>query len=84
MPRPSNTQQRRAQIVDGMLTVMATTGYTRASIQAIARAAGIDAADVTSPTFTLWQTHRGSITLHHLDAYRIADEDEFLDTENAS
>lgn len=41
MPRPSNTQQRRAQIVDGMLTVMATTGYTRASIQAIARAAAL-------------------------------------------
>ena len=39
MPRPSNTQQRREQIVDGMLTVMATTGYARASIQAIARAA---------------------------------------------
>ena len=37
--RPSNTQQRRAQIVDGMLTVMATTGYARASIQAIAGAA---------------------------------------------
>ena len=39
MPRPSNTQKRRAQIVDGMLTVMAATGYTGASIQAIARAA---------------------------------------------
>ena len=39
VPRPSNTQKRRAQIVDGMLTVMAATGYTGASIQAIARAA---------------------------------------------
>ena len=41
MPRPSNTAQRRAQIIDGMLTVMATEGYERASIQAIARAANL-------------------------------------------
>lgn len=47
-------------------------------VQAIARAAGIDAADVTSPTFTLLQTYQGSIALHHLDAYRVADEEEFL------
>jgi tRNA threonylcarbamoyladenosine biosynthesis protein TsaE len=48
-------------------------------VQAIARASGIDTADVTSPTFTLLQTHRGARTLHHLDAYRVADEDEFLE-----
>jgi len=46
--------------------------------QAIARAAGIDVADVTSPTFTLLQTYHGSVVLHHLDAYRVADEEEFL------
>lgn len=43
MPRPSNSRARRAEIVDGMLTVMATTGYERASIQAIAAAAGLTA-----------------------------------------
>lgn len=49
-------------------------------VQAISRGAGIDAANVTSPTFTLLQTHRGrTITLNHLDAYRVADEDEFLE-----
>ncbi len=49
-------------------------------VQSIARAAGIDTADVTSPTFTLMQSHRGdSIVIHHLDAYRIADEDEFIE-----
>lgn len=48
-------------------------------VQSIARAAGIDSADVTSPTFTLLQSHQGSLTLHHLDAYRVADEDEFLE-----
>ena len=48
-------------------------------VQAIARAANMDAAEVTSPTFTLLQTHHGQITLHHLDTYRLADEDEFLE-----
>lgn len=48
-------------------------------VQALARSAGIDSADVTSPTFTLLQTYRGSLTIHHLDAYRLADEDEFLE-----
>ncbi|MCG8650597.1 MAG: tRNA (adenosine(37)-N6)-threonylcarbamoyltransferase complex ATPase subunit type 1 TsaE [Pirellulales bacterium] len=48
-------------------------------VQAIAAAAGIDVSDVTSPTFTLLQTHRGKILIHHLDAYRLADEDEFLE-----
>lgn len=48
-------------------------------VQAVARACGIDAAEVTSPTFTLLQTHQGKLTLHHLDTYRLADEDEFLE-----
>ncbi|QDT11211.1 tRNA (adenosine(37)-N6)-threonylcarbamoyltransferase complex ATPase subunit type 1 TsaE [Stieleria marina] len=48
-------------------------------VQSIAAAAKIDVAEVTSPTFTLLQTHRGTLTLHHLDAYRLADEDEFLE-----
>jgi TetR/AcrR family transcriptional repressor of bet genes len=39
--RPRNTAQRRDQIVDGLLTVMAETGYQKASIQRIARAAGL-------------------------------------------
>ena len=59
-------------------------GKTRLT-QAIAAECEIDPADVTSPTFTLLQTHTGShpsgqpLTLHHLDAYRVADEDEFLE-----
>ena len=48
-------------------------------VQAIARGAGIDDSEVTSPTFTLLQTHRGERTLYHLDTYRVADEDEFLE-----
>ena len=48
--------------------------------QSVSRALGIDSSDVTSPTFTLLQTYQvKDRTLHHLDAYRIADEDEFLE-----
>lgn len=39
MPRPSNTAARRAQIVEGLLAVMAREGYERASVARIARAA---------------------------------------------
>ncbi|GAA5505637.1 tRNA (adenosine(37)-N6)-threonylcarbamoyltransferase complex ATPase subunit type 1 TsaE [Novipirellula caenicola] len=53
-------------------------GKTRI-VQSIAAATGVDPADVTSPTFTLLQSHHGSITLHHLDAYRVSDDDEFLE-----
>lgn len=41
MARPSNTDQRRAQIVDALLSVMARTGYERATIVAVADAAGL-------------------------------------------
>src|SRR5688572_15123230 len=41
MARPSNTLQRREEIVDGLLRAMATHGYEGASIVAIAKAAGL-------------------------------------------
>ena len=41
MARPSNTEERRGQIVQGLLRVMAERGYERASIAEIARAAGL-------------------------------------------
>lgn len=41
MPRPSNTEERRAQIVDAFLTVVTREGYARATISATARAAGL-------------------------------------------
>jgi tRNA threonylcarbamoyladenosine biosynthesis protein TsaE len=65
--------------------------------QELARACGVDPAEVTSPTFTLLKsyhchddsnlsgtpsqanvprTHRGPKELHHLDLYRVVDEDE--------
>jgi tRNA threonylcarbamoyladenosine biosynthesis protein TsaE len=60
--------------------LVGTLGAGKTSLtQSIARAASIDPAEVTSPTFTLLQTHQGKFTLHHLDAYRVADDDEFLE-----
>lgn len=60
--------------------MVGTLGAGKTSLtQAIARAIDVDDADVTSPTFTLLQSHRGRFVLHHLDAYRVADEDEFLE-----
>jgi TetR/AcrR family transcriptional repressor of bet genes len=41
MGRSSNTAERRAQIVEGLLKVMAEQGYDGASINAIAEAAGL-------------------------------------------
>jgi tRNA threonylcarbamoyladenosine biosynthesis protein TsaE len=52
-------------------------GKTRL-VQAIAAASGIDPEQVVSPTFVLCQQYEGRRTLYHLDAYRLHDEDEFL------
>ena len=52
--------------------------------QSLAHSLGVDREDVTSPTFNLLSSYTGQAAgsprqLHHLDAYRIADEDEFLE-----
>ena len=41
MARPSNTEERKHQITMALLAVMASKGYERASIQAIAKEAGL-------------------------------------------
>ncbi|MDC0709412.1 TetR family transcriptional regulator C-terminal domain-containing protein [Stigmatella sp. ncwal1] len=41
MGRPSNTDERRQQIVAGLLRVMSERGYERASVAEIAKAAGL-------------------------------------------
>ena len=53
-------------------------GKTRLA-QAIAQAAGVDVSDVTSPTFTIVQHYHADRLIHHIDAYRLADEDEFFE-----
>ncbi|QDT68051.1 tRNA threonylcarbamoyladenosine biosynthesis protein TsaE [Planctomycetes bacterium MalM25] len=53
-------------------------GKTRL-VQAVAAALGVTE-EVTSPTFVLINEYRtGSTPIYHLDAYRLKDEDEFLE-----
>lgn len=75
-------QRMPAQLVVGLVGTLGAgkTTFT----QALAAASGIEPDDVTSPTFTLLCSYEGRIAagpirLHHLDAYRLADEDEFLE-----
>ena len=70
-----------ATVPDGTTIALNGTlgaGKTRL-VQAIAGACGIAAEEVVSPTFVLCQEYAGTRTLVHLDAYRIADDDEFLE-----
>src|SRR5579871_5394859 len=52
-------------------------GKTRL-VQAIAAAAGVKDQEVVSPTFVLIHEYRGRVPIYHFDAYRLRDEDEFL------
>jgi tRNA threonylcarbamoyladenosine biosynthesis protein TsaE len=47
-------------------------------VRAIAAALGVDPAEVTSPTFVLVNEYHGRLPIYHFDAYRLADDDEFL------
>ena len=53
-------------------------GKTRL-VRAVARACGVAPDAVVSPTFVLCQEYCGRRTIYHLDAYRLRDEDEFLE-----
>ncbi len=44
-----------------------------------AEALGANSDDVTSPTFVLIHRYETSPIIYHLDAYRVGDEDEFLE-----
>lgn len=53
-------------------------GKTRLT-QAFSEALGIAREEVVSPTFVLARRHAGRLGVWHLDAYRVDDEDAFLD-----
>lgn len=53
-------------------------GKTRL-VQAVAEALGVDRRSVVSPTFVLIQEYAGRRKVHHIDAYRLANVEEFLD-----
>jgi tRNA threonylcarbamoyladenosine biosynthesis protein TsaE len=61
-------------------------------VKGIAHALGLDAEDVTSPSFTLVNPHQGRLLLYHIDLYRLdegasaahaVDLDELLTDEKA-
>lgn len=53
------------------------TAFARAFIQAAARAAGLDAQEVPSPTFTLVQGYAiGGLAIYHFDLYRLTAPEE--------
>ncbi len=60
--------------IDGDLGTGKTT-WTRF----LAQDCGVDATDVTSPTFVLVHLYDGDPKIYHLDAYRINDDDEFYE-----
>lgn len=52
-------------------------GKTRL-VQAIASGCGVDRGEVVSPTFVLVHEYQGTRPIVHIDAYRLRDEDDFL------
>ena len=53
-------------------------GKTRL-VQAVAAACGVPEGEVISPSFVLVQEYSGQRQLYHIDAYRLRDEQEFLE-----
>ncbi len=53
-------------------------GKTRL-VRAIAEASGVAEREVVSPTFVLIKEYAGRRPIYHFDAYRLRDEDEFLE-----
>jgi tRNA threonylcarbamoyladenosine biosynthesis protein TsaE len=63
-------------------TVVALNGTLGAGkthlVRGLAAACGVAPEDVVSPTFVLCQEYHGLRSLYHFDAYRVRDDDEFL------
>ncbi len=53
-------------------------GKTRL-VQAVAEALGVPEGEVVSPTFVLIKEYAGHRPIYHFDAYRVRDDDEFLE-----
>jgi tRNA threonylcarbamoyladenosine biosynthesis protein TsaE len=48
-------------------------------VRGLSRGVGVDAEEVSSPTFVLLTSYPGRLTLHHADLYRLAGQDEAAD-----
>ena len=74
--------QALADILPGG-TVVALIGTLGAGktrlVQAFAAAHGVPRDAATSPTFVRVNEYRGRLPIYHIDAYRLRDEDEFLE-----
>lgn len=53
-------------------------GKTRL-VQAFAAAHGVPRDEATSPTFVLVNEYQGRLSIYHFDAYRLRDDDEFIE-----
>jgi len=64
-----------------VISLLGTLGAGKTRfVQAIAAAAGVPEDQVTSPTFVLIQEYKtGTRPIYHFDAYRLKDDDEFLE-----
>jgi tRNA threonylcarbamoyladenosine biosynthesis protein TsaE len=63
-----------------MIGLIGTLGAGKTQwVRFFAQALGANPEDVTSPTFVLLQSYDTTPPIHHLDAYRINDEDELFE-----
>ena len=71
-------QRLGAALRDGdVVTLIGDLGAGKTQlVRGLCAGAGVDEADVTSPTFAIVQTYRGRLPIHHADLYRLADLDE--------
>ena len=53
-------------------------GKTRL-VQSVAEGMGVPRSECVSPTFMLINEYHGQLPIYHFDAYRVKDEDEFLE-----
>jgi tRNA threonylcarbamoyladenosine biosynthesis protein TsaE len=74
-------QALAAELPAGTVVALVGTlgaGKTRL-VQAFAAAQGVPRDEATSPTFVLVNEYRGRVPIYHIDAYRLRDEDEFME-----
>jgi tRNA threonylcarbamoyladenosine biosynthesis protein TsaE len=80
-----DTEQLGAALADALPSgaVVALVGTLGAGktrlVQAFAAACGVPRDAATSPTFVLVNEYRGRLPIYHIDAYRLRDEDEFIE-----
>jgi tRNA threonylcarbamoyladenosine biosynthesis protein TsaE len=80
-----DTERLGAALADALpggtvVALMGTLGAGKTRlVQAFAAAQGVPRDAATSPTFVLVNEYQGRLPIYHIDAYRLRDEDEFLE-----